>query len=104
MQVPKRGSWAGIGRALAGTYSLGARPREARYRRDSRGECSLDASRSSVFDHEVYQARVEAAEERSYDLIVMASDGRRGVSAVVPGQRGGRTWHSPLRLLTTQAV
>jgi nucleotide-binding universal stress UspA family protein len=37
-------------------------------------------------EHEqVYQAIVEAAEARKCDLIVMASHGRRGVSAVVLG-------------------
>jgi len=33
----------------------------------------------------VYQAIIEAAEARKCDLIVMASHGRRGVSAVVLG-------------------
>ena len=37
-------------------------------------------------EHEqVYQALIEAAEARNCDLIVMASHGRRGVSAVVLG-------------------
>ena len=37
-------------------------------------------------EHEqVYQAIIEAAEARRCDLIVMASHGRRGVSAVVLG-------------------
>ena len=38
------------------------------------------------FEHEqIYQAIIEAAEARKCDLIVMASHGRRGVSAVVLG-------------------
>jgi nucleotide-binding universal stress UspA family protein len=37
-------------------------------------------------EHElIYQAIIEAAEARKCDLIVMASHGRRGVSAVVLG-------------------
>ena len=39
-------------------------------------------------EHEqVYQAIIEAAEARKCDLIVMASHGRRGVSAVVLGSK-----------------
>jgi nucleotide-binding universal stress UspA family protein len=34
---------------------------------------------------QIYQAIIEAAEARKCDLIVMASHGRRGVSAVVLG-------------------
>jgi nucleotide-binding universal stress UspA family protein len=53
----------------------------------------LDAAKSAGvvcdmlhIEHEqVYQAIIEAAEARKCDLIVMASHGRRGVSAVVLG-------------------
>ena len=38
-----------------------------------------------VAHEQVYQALIEAAEARKCDLVVMASHGRRGVSAVVLG-------------------
>jgi len=37
------------------------------------------------YEH-VYQAIIDAAAARKYDLMVMASHGRRGVSAVVLGR------------------
>ena len=56
------------------------------------GEVSAAAKSAGVVcevhhvEHEqVYQAIIEAAEARKCDLIVMASHGRRGVSAVVLG-------------------
>ena len=56
------------------------------------GEVSAAAKSAGVAcdtlhtEHEhVYQAIIEAAEARKCDLIVMASHGRRGVSAVVLG-------------------
>jgi nucleotide-binding universal stress UspA family protein len=52
-------------------------------------------------EHEqVYQAIIEAAEARKCDLIVMASHGRRGVSAVVLGSETAKVLtHSKIPVL-----
>jgi nucleotide-binding universal stress UspA family protein len=52
---------------------------------DTAASAGVDCEKLHVEHEQVYQAIVDAAAARGCDLIVMASHGRRGVSAVVLG-------------------
>jgi len=80
--VSRRNLWGKRECLLPGRHDLPrAWPRIA----DAAKSAGVVCETLHVEHEQVYQAIIEAAEARKCDLIVMASHGRRGVSAVVLG-------------------